>query len=55
MEKQSITENISPILIFHEQFTVAPGVKGMVMLVFTSPSFDRVLKLLKDQFAPQSK
>lgn len=36
-----------------EQFTLAPGVKGMVMLVFTAPSFDRVFKIIKDQFAPQ--
>ncbi|GAA3609879.1 bifunctional isocitrate dehydrogenase kinase/phosphatase [Gibbsiella greigii] len=36
-----------------EQFIVAPGVKGMVMLVFTLPSFDRVFKVIKDQFAPQ--
>ncbi|HGN1706686.1 TPA: bifunctional isocitrate dehydrogenase kinase/phosphatase [Providencia rettgeri] len=36
-----------------EQFTVAPGVKGMVMLVFTAPSFDRVFKVIKDKFAPQ--
>ncbi|EKT53150.1 bifunctional isocitrate dehydrogenase kinase/phosphatase [Providencia sneebia] len=36
-----------------EQFSIAPGVKGMVMLVFTSPSFDRVFKLIKDKFAPQ--
>ncbi|WP_265524589.1 bifunctional isocitrate dehydrogenase kinase/phosphatase [Providencia rustigianii] len=36
-----------------EQFSLAPGVKGMVMLVFTAPSFDRVFKIIKDQFAPQ--
>ncbi|CAG9408769.1 bifunctional isocitrate dehydrogenase kinase/phosphatase [Providencia alcalifaciens] len=36
-----------------EQFTLAPGVKGMVMLVFTAPSFDRVFKIIKDKFAPQ--
>lgn len=36
-----------------EQFIVAPGVKGMVMLVFTLPSFDRVFKVIKDRFAPQ--
>ncbi|KAA8995352.1 bifunctional isocitrate dehydrogenase kinase/phosphatase [Affinibrenneria salicis] len=35
-----------------EQFIVAPGVKGMVMLVFTLPSFDRVFKVIKDRFAP---
>ncbi|MBQ4773749.1 bifunctional isocitrate dehydrogenase kinase/phosphatase [Pectobacterium versatile] len=36
-----------------EQFIIAPGVKGMVMLVFTLPSFDRVFKVIKDRFAPQ--
>ncbi|MDU3932827.1 MAG: bifunctional isocitrate dehydrogenase kinase/phosphatase [Serratia liquefaciens] len=36
-----------------EQFIIAPGVKGMVMLVFTLPSFDRVFKVIKDEFAPQ--
>lgn len=37
----------------HESFVIAPGVKGMVMLVFTLPSFDRVFKVIKDRFAPQ--
>ncbi|KEA54363.1 isocitrate dehydrogenase [Mangrovibacter sp. MFB070] len=36
-----------------EQFIEAPGVRGMVMLVFTLPGFDRVFKVIKDQFAPQ--
>jgi isocitrate dehydrogenase kinase/phosphatase len=36
-----------------EQFIIAPGMKGMVMLVFTLPSFDRVFKVIKDEFAPQ--
>lgn len=34
-----------------EQFTIAPGVPGMVMLVFTLPSYDLVFKIIKDQFA----
>ncbi|BBV02628.1 bifunctional isocitrate dehydrogenase kinase/phosphatase [Providencia rettgeri] len=46
-------EYLAYINFSREQFTVAPGVKGMVMLVFTSPSFDRVFKIIKDQFAPQ--
>ncbi|GAB7527250.1 bifunctional isocitrate dehydrogenase kinase/phosphatase [Paraburkholderia sp. 2C] len=33
-------------------FTVAPGIKGLVMLVFTLPSFPYVFKLIKDQFPP---
>jgi len=36
-----------------EPFIIAPGVKGMVMLVFTLPGFDRVFKVIKDRFAPQ--
>lgn len=36
-----------------EQFIIAPGIKGMVMLVFTLPSFNRVFKVIKDRFAPQ--
>lgn len=34
-------------------FIIAPGVKGMVMLVFTLPGSDRVFKVIKDHFAPQ--
>jgi len=35
-----------------DRFVVAPGIKGMVMLVFTLPSFPYVFKLLRDVFAP---
>ncbi|NVJ87321.1 MAG: bifunctional isocitrate dehydrogenase kinase/phosphatase [Algoriphagus sp.] len=35
-----------------DQFVVAPGVKGMVMTVFTLPSFDVVFKIIKDHFEP---
>ncbi|WP_245578698.1 bifunctional isocitrate dehydrogenase kinase/phosphatase [Algoriphagus vanfongensis] len=35
-----------------DQFIVAPGVKGMVMTVFTLPSFNVVFKLIKDHFEP---
>lgn len=56
-QKHGKTEYYREYLAFinfsQEQFTIAPGVKGMVMLVFTSPSFDRVFKLIKDEFAPQ--
>ncbi|MGG6497947.1 UNVERIFIED_CONTAM: bifunctional isocitrate dehydrogenase kinase/phosphatase, partial [Bacteroidetes bacterium 56_B9] len=34
-------------------FEIAPGIRGMVMLVFTLPGFDRVFKVIKDRFAPQ--
>ncbi|WP_433690425.1 bifunctional isocitrate dehydrogenase kinase/phosphatase [Kosakonia cowanii] len=36
-----------------EQFIEAPGIRGMVMLVFTLPGFDRVFKVIKDVFPPQ--
>lgn len=36
-----------------DQFVIAPGVKGMVMTVFTLPSYQTVFKVIKDQFAPQ--
>lgn len=56
-QKHGKTEYYREYLAFinfsREQFTIAPGVKGLVMLVFTSPSFDRVFKLIKDKFAPQ--
>ncbi|HSU78422.1 MAG TPA: bifunctional isocitrate dehydrogenase kinase/phosphatase, partial [Burkholderiales bacterium] len=35
-----------------DNFTVAPGIKGMVMLVFTLPSFPYVFKVIRDHFAP---
>ena len=37
----------------NESFIIAPGVKGMVMLVFTLPGSDRVFKVIKDRFSPQ--
>ncbi|MFI3309782.1 bifunctional isocitrate dehydrogenase kinase/phosphatase [Ewingella allii] len=36
-----------------QPFIIAPGVKGMVMLVFTLADSDRVFKVIKDNFAPQ--
>jgi isocitrate dehydrogenase kinase/phosphatase len=35
-----------------DKFTVAPGIKGMVMAVFTLPSYSMVFKLIKDRFQP---
>ncbi|WP_111671139.1 bifunctional isocitrate dehydrogenase kinase/phosphatase [Algoriphagus litoralis] len=35
-----------------DKFVVAPGIKGMVMTVFTLPSFNIVFKLIKDHFEP---
>ncbi|WP_027468507.1 bifunctional isocitrate dehydrogenase kinase/phosphatase [Deefgea rivuli] len=35
-----------------DPFVSAPGTKGMVMIVFTLPSFPFVFKIIKDVFAP---
>lgn len=35
-----------------DKFIIAPGIKGMVMLVFTMPSYDFVFKVIKDRFTP---
>jgi isocitrate dehydrogenase kinase/phosphatase len=35
-----------------DQFIVAPGIRGLVMLVFTLPSFPFVFKVIKDVIAP---
>jgi isocitrate dehydrogenase kinase/phosphatase len=36
-----------------DRFRIAPGIKGMVMLVFDLPSFPFVFKVIKDFFPPQ--
>ena len=36
-----------------DRFRIAPGIKGMVMLVFDLPSFPFVFKLIKDHFPHQ--
>ncbi|MGH8750505.1 MAG: bifunctional isocitrate dehydrogenase kinase/phosphatase [Burkholderiales bacterium] len=36
----------------NDDFIVAPGIKGLVMLVFTLPSFPYVFKVIKDVFPP---
>lgn len=33
----------------HDKFIIAPGIKGLVMLVFTLPSFPYVFKVIKDK------
>ena len=35
-----------------DDFVVAPGIRGMVMCVFTLPSFPFVFKVIKDRFPP---
>ncbi|MBC7664217.1 MAG: bifunctional isocitrate dehydrogenase kinase/phosphatase [Caulobacter sp.] len=36
-----------------DKFRIAPGIKGMVMLVFDLPSFPVVFKIIKDFYPPQ--
>jgi isocitrate dehydrogenase kinase/phosphatase len=36
-----------------DKFGIAPGIKGMVMLVFDLPSFPYVFKVIKDFYPPQ--
>ena len=36
-----------------DKFRIAPGIKGMVMLVFDLPSFPYVFKVIKDHYPPQ--
>ena len=51
------TESYREYLVYlqgcNEQFIEAPGIRGMVMLVFTLPGFNRLFKVIKDKFAPQ--
>ncbi len=35
-----------------DQLGIAPGIKGLVMLVFSQPSFPYVFKMIKDSFPP---
>ncbi|HDX2612448.1 TPA: bifunctional isocitrate dehydrogenase kinase/phosphatase [Escherichia coli] len=56
-QKHAKTESYREYLVYlqgcNEQFIEAPGIRGMVMLVFPLPGFDRVFKVIKDKFAPQ--
>lgn len=36
----------------NDHFVLAPGIKGMVMTVFTLPSYNIVFKMIKDHFDP---
>lgn len=36
----------------NDKLIIAPGIKGMVMTVFTLPSYPYVFKVIKDHFAP---
>ena len=35
-----------------DRFEIAPGARGMVMVVFTLPGFDVVFKIIRDRFEP---
>jgi isocitrate dehydrogenase kinase/phosphatase len=35
-----------------DQFVIADGIRGMVMTVFTLPSYQTVFKIIKDKFSP---
>lgn len=36
-----------------DDFVIAPGIRGMVMTVFSLPSYQTAFKIIKDRFAPQ--
>lgn len=56
LHKQGKTEFYRELLTHltksHDQFVAAPGIRGMVMMVFTLPSFPYVFKVIRDKFAP---
>ncbi|MGI5308642.1 bifunctional isocitrate dehydrogenase kinase/phosphatase [Rheinheimera sp. WS51] len=56
LHKQGKTEFYRELLYYLQQsndkFVVAPGTRGMVMMVFTLPSFPYVFKVIRDKFAP---
>lgn len=43
---------ISHLAKCDDRFIMAPGVRGMVMSVFTLPGFNTVFKIIKDRFSP---
>ncbi len=43
---------ISHLANCDDRFIMAPGVRGMVMSVFTLPGFNTVFKIIKDRFSP---
>ena len=45
-------EFVSHLNHSNDQFIIAPGIKGMVMTVFTLPSYNIVFKIIKDKFDP---
>lgn len=55
LHKQAKTEFYRELLLHlqrsTDQFIAAPGIRGMVMMVFTLPSFPYVFKVIRDQFS----
>ncbi|HDS1736187.1 bifunctional isocitrate dehydrogenase kinase/phosphatase [Pseudomonas sp. BP8] len=43
---------INHLATTEDRFVMAPGVRGMVMSVFTLPGFNTVFKIIKDRFSP---
>lgn len=56
MQKHGKTEfyrfAVNDTLNSEDPYVIAPGIKGMVMLVFTRPDFGYVYKVIKDKFTP---
>ena len=42
---------VDHLALSDDQFVIAPGIKGMVMTVFTLPSYPVVFKIIKDRFS----
>lgn len=47
-----VRRSVTRIAESNDQFITAPGIKGMVMLVFTLPSYEYVFKVIRDRFTP---
>jgi isocitrate dehydrogenase kinase/phosphatase len=47
-----VRRSVARIKQSDDKFEIAPGIKGMVMLVFTLPSYEYVFKVIKDRFTP---
>jgi len=55
--KQAKTERYRDLVSYLEgsddRFVKAPGIEGLVMIVFTLPGYDVVFKVIRDRFPPQ--
>lgn len=55
LHKQGKTEFYRELLLHltrsQDRFSAAPGIRGMVMMVFTLPSFPYVFKVIRDKFS----